>query len=91
VQQAQLTQAESEYQRQSTLLSGRATTRQQFKVAQAARDANRAGLDNRRADLARATAAIAVSRAALTGPLRTGQTLFSTRAEHPGCVPQVFL
>jgi len=69
-QQAQVTQAASEYERQSKLLSGRATTRQQFEQVQAARDASQAGLQSRRADLVRSKAAIAASRAALAGSMQ---------------------
>jgi membrane fusion protein (multidrug efflux system) len=68
-QQAQVTQAASEYQRQTTLLAGRATTQQQFEQVQAARDASQAGLESRRADLSRSKAAVASSHAALAGAL----------------------
>jgi membrane fusion protein (multidrug efflux system) len=68
-QQAQVTQAASEYQRQTTLLAGRATTQQQFEQVQASRDASQAGLESRRADLTRSKAAVASSHAALAGAL----------------------
>jgi len=68
--QAQVTQAISEYQRQETLLASRAATRQQFEQVQAARDAAQAVLQSRRADLVRAKAAVASSRAAVAGALQ---------------------
>jgi membrane fusion protein, multidrug efflux system len=68
-QQAQVIQAASEYQRQTTLLAGRATTQQQFEQVQAARDASQAALESRRADLTRSKAAVASSHAALAGVL----------------------
>lgn len=68
--QAQVTQTVSEYQRQETLLAKRAATRQQFEQVQEARDAAQAALQSRRADLLRATAAVASSRAALAGALQ---------------------
>jgi membrane fusion protein (multidrug efflux system) len=68
--QAQVTQAVSEYQRQETLLASRAATRQQFEQVQEARDAAQAALQSRRADLVRAKAAVASSRAALAGALQ---------------------
>jgi len=68
--QAQVTQAVSEYQRQETLLASRAATRQQFEQVQEARDAAQAALQSRRADLVRAKAAVANSRAALAGALQ---------------------
>ena len=80
VQEAQLTQAESEYQRQSKLLQNVAATRQQFEQAQAARNSARAALEGRRADLARATAAVSASRAALAGALQQRASLNATDA-----------
>ena len=68
--QAQVTQAASEYQRQETLLANRAATRQQFEQVQEARDAAQAALQSRRADLLRAKAAVASSRAAVAGALQ---------------------
>jgi membrane fusion protein, multidrug efflux system len=68
--QAQVTQAVSEYHRQETLLASRAATHQQFEQVQAARDAAQAALQSRRADLVRAKAAVASSRAAVAGALQ---------------------
>jgi membrane fusion protein (multidrug efflux system) len=68
--QAQVTQATSEYQRQETLLANRAATRQQFEQVQEARDAAQAALQSRHADLLRAKAAVASSRAAVAGALQ---------------------
>jgi membrane fusion protein (multidrug efflux system) len=62
---ADVTHAESEFRRQQSLLSKRAATEQQFEDAHAARDRATAGLAGRQADLSRATAAVASSRAAL--------------------------
>jgi membrane fusion protein, multidrug efflux system len=68
--QAQVTQAVSEYQRQQTLLANRAATHQQFEQVQEARDAAQAALQSHRADLVRAKAAVASSRAAVAGALQ---------------------
>ena len=68
--QAQVTQAVSEYQRQQTLLAGRAATHQQFEQVQEARDAAQAALQSRRADLSRAKAAVASSQATVAGALQ---------------------
>lgn len=68
-QQAQVTQAATEYQRQQALLAGKATTHQQYEQALAARDASLATLQARRADLSRSQAAIAASKAALAAAL----------------------
>jgi membrane fusion protein, multidrug efflux system len=67
--QAQLTQAEAEYHRQDTLLTARAATHQQYEQVLEARDAARAGLQARQADMVRAQATIAGSRAALAAAL----------------------
>jgi membrane fusion protein, multidrug efflux system len=68
--QAQVTQAESEYHRQDTLLAAKAATHQQYEQALEARDAARAGVQAQQADLARAQAAIAGSRASLASALQ---------------------
>jgi membrane fusion protein (multidrug efflux system) len=68
--QAQVAQTVSEYQRQEKLVANRAATRQQFEQVQEARDAAQATLQSRRADLARAKAAVASSRAAVAGALQ---------------------
>jgi membrane fusion protein, multidrug efflux system len=68
--QAQVTQAVSEYRRQQTLLANRAATQQQFEQVQESRDAAQAALQSHRADLVRAKAAVASSRAAVAGALQ---------------------
>jgi membrane fusion protein (multidrug efflux system) len=68
--QAQVTQATQEYQRQETLLAGKATTHQQYEQALESRDATQAALQARRADLVRSKAAIASSKAALAGAVQ---------------------
>jgi membrane fusion protein (multidrug efflux system) len=78
--QAQVTQAGSEYQRQEALLASRAATRQQFEQVQEARDAAQAALQSRRADLLRAQAAVASSRAAVAGALQQRAALNSKAA-----------
>lgn len=75
--QAQVTQAASEYQRQQTLLANRAATRQQFEQIQEARDTAQAALQSRHADLLRAKAGVASSRAALAGALQQRAALNS--------------
>jgi membrane fusion protein (multidrug efflux system) len=65
--QASVAQAESEFDRQQALLSGKAATRQQFEQAQAAKLSVVAGLQGHQADLSRAEAAAASARAALAG------------------------
>ena len=69
-QQAQVTQAVAEYHRQETLLSGKATTHQQYEQALEARDASQAALQSRKADLVRTQAAIASSKAAMAAALQ---------------------
>jgi membrane fusion protein (multidrug efflux system) len=61
--QASLTQSESEFARQQALLNNKAATKQQFEQAQATRLNFVAGLEGRRADVARAEAAAAGARA----------------------------
>jgi len=73
--QAQVTQAVSEYQRQETLLASRAATHQLFEQVQEARDAAQAALQSRRADLMRAKAAVASSRAAVAQALQQRASL----------------
>jgi membrane fusion protein, multidrug efflux system len=68
--QAQVTQAEAEYHRQQTLLAASAATHQQYEQALESRDASRAALQARQADLIRSRAAIASSKAALAGALQ---------------------
>ena len=68
--QADVTQAESEYRRQQTLLAAKAPTRQQFENAEDARSRAAAGLDARRAELAHATAVAASTHSALSGALQ---------------------
>jgi membrane fusion protein, multidrug efflux system len=68
--QAQVAQAAAEYHRQETLLSVKAATHQQYEQALEARDASEAGLQGQQADLLRAQAAIASSKAALAGALQ---------------------
>jgi membrane fusion protein, multidrug efflux system len=68
--QAQVTQADAEYHRQDALLAGKAATHQQWEQALEARDSAHAGAQGRRADLTRAQAAIASSRAALAAALQ---------------------
>jgi membrane fusion protein (multidrug efflux system) len=63
--QASTTQAESEFQRQQSLLAGKAATREQFEQVQATRDSAVAGLAGRNADLGRAETATAAAQAAL--------------------------
>jgi membrane fusion protein (multidrug efflux system) len=69
-EQAQVIQAVSEYHRQETLLASQSATRQQFEQVQASRDSAQAALQIRRADLMRAKAAVASSRAAVAGALQ---------------------
>ena len=85
-EQARVTQAGAEYQRQSMLLADRAATRQQFEQAQAARDGSEAGLQSRQADLLRATAATAGSRAALAAALQQRSAL---NAKDSGLIAQI--
>jgi membrane fusion protein, multidrug efflux system len=68
--QAQVTQSVSEYKRQQTLLASRAATQQQFEQVQEARDGAQAALQSHHADLMRAKAAVASSRAAVAGALQ---------------------
>jgi membrane fusion protein (multidrug efflux system) len=68
--QASLNQAQSEFDRQTGLLESKATTKQQFEQAQAARLSFVAGVVSRKADLARAEAGVAAAQAALAGAKR---------------------
>jgi membrane fusion protein, multidrug efflux system len=68
-------QAAGEYKRQASLLADKAATHQQYEQALEARDASVAALQSRRADSARATSAIASSRAALAGALQQRASL----------------
>jgi membrane fusion protein, multidrug efflux system len=67
---AQLTQAETEYHRQQTLLAAKAATHQQYEQSLEARDSARAALEGNQADLVRAQAAIAGSKATLAAALQ---------------------
>jgi membrane fusion protein (multidrug efflux system) len=73
--QASLGQAQSEFDRQQGLLETKATTKQQFEQAQASRLSFVAGVASRRADLAKAEAAVAGSQAALSSAKRQRATL----------------
>jgi membrane fusion protein, multidrug efflux system len=68
--QAQVTEAETEYHRQQTLLAAKAATHEQYEQALEARDASRAALEGNQADLVRAQAAIAGSKATLAAALQ---------------------
>jgi membrane fusion protein (multidrug efflux system) len=68
--QASLTQSESEFARQQALLNNKAATKQQFEQAQATRLNFVAGLEGRKADVARAEAAAAGARAAASNAKR---------------------
>ena len=68
--QADVAQSKSELHRQQVLLASRAATRQQLEGAEDLQSRASAGLEGRTADLARAHALAASSRAALAGSLQ---------------------
>ena len=83
---ASLAQAQSEFDRQQGLLETKAATRQQFEQAQSARLNFVAGLSGKKADLARAQAAVKASEAGLSS---AKQQRVSLNAKDQGLLAQI--